>query len=455
MKKPNQGQQPINAARRNILKVGALGAAGMAAGITTGGLILSEQAQAALPKINSKAKIVIAGAGAAGLSMASRLADRLEGAQITLIDSRIAHYYQPGFTLVASGVKGQNYPVSTTAEYVPQGVQWIQEHVAEFDPDGNSVTTTGGQKINYDYLIVTTGLKLDYAAIEGMDEALIGTNGLGSIYRSPEAAFKTWQLLDKFADTGGEAVFMRPATEMKCAGAPIKYAFLTRDHLYRRGNLSKAKLTFHAQTNNLFSVPIVSERVRMLFQERNIDVKYSRVLNAIDPSRKVAYFDAKDEGRIEVPYDFINVVPPMRAADAVRNSPLPWQDGVWAADGWIEVAQDNLRHKRFANVFAVGDVAGVPKGKTAASVKWQVPVVVDHLLAEIQGKQGTAIYDGYTSCPLITQLGRAMLVEFDYHNNLVPSFPGVIAPLEELWATWIIKTIGLKPTYISMLRGQA
>jgi hypothetical protein len=42
-------------------------------------------------------------------------------------------------------------------------------------------------------------------------------------------------------------------------------------------------------------------------------------------------------------------------------------------------------------------------------------------------------YDGYTSCPLITRVGRAMLVEFDYNNNLVPSFPGVIAPLEELW----------------------
>lgn len=48
-----------------------------------------------------------------------------------------------------------------------------------------------------------------------------------------------------------------------------------------------------------------------------------------------------------------------------------------------------------------------------------------------------------------------MLVEFDYENNLLPTFPGIIAPLEELWAAWIVKTIGLKPTYLSMLRGQA
>lgn len=44
-------------------------------------------------------------------------------------------------------------------------------------------------------------------------------------------------------------------------------------------------------------------------------------------------FEGKDEGRVELPFDFINVIPPMRAADAVRHSPLPWQEGDFAADG--------------------------------------------------------------------------------------------------------------------------
>jgi len=80
-------------------------------------------------------------------------------------------------------------------------------------------------------------------------------------------------------------------------------------------------------------------------------------------------------------------------------------------------------------------------------------VAIDHLVAAVQGKDGSLIYNGYTSCPLITRLGRAMLVEFDYQNNLTPSFPGVVAPLEELWVTWVMKTMALKPTYISMLHG--
>jgi sulfide:quinone oxidoreductase len=84
-----------------------------------------------------------------------------------------------------------------------------------------------------------------------------------------------------------------------------------------------------------------------------------------------------------------------------------------------------------------------------------VPVAVDHLVASIAGRTSNEVYDGYTSCPLITRLGRAMLIEFDYHDNLTPSFPGVIAPLEELWVSWVMKTMALKPTYVAMLRGRA
>lgn len=434
--------------RRGLLKFGAAGAAVAA-------LPVAESTPAAAQDaVKTGARIVVAGAGAAGLATAARLATRLSGAKITLVDARKEHYYQPGFTLVAGGLKPQGYVTSRTADYIPSGIEWVEERVAEFDPDGNSVTTEGGRKIQYDFLIVAAGLQLDYAAIEGMDTSRIGQDGLGSVYHSPEGAAATWQAMSRFADEGGRGLFLRPNTEMKCAGAPLKYTFITDDYLRRRGTRGKAELVYAANNKGLFSVPIVSEKVRMLYRERGVKVQYDHVMTAIDLGRKVATF-ATPEGAAEIPYDFINVVPPMRAPQAVRNSPLGWTTGPFAADGWMEVEKPTLRHVRYPNVFAVGDVAGVPKGKTAASVKWQVPVAVDHLVADITGTASTSTYDGYTSCPLITRLGRAMLVEFDYDNNLTPSFPGVIAPLEELWITWVMKTMALKPTYVSMLRGRA
>ncbi|MCE1169914.1 MAG: NAD(P)/FAD-dependent oxidoreductase, partial [Azovibrio sp.] len=230
--------------------------------------------------------------------------------------------------------------------------------------------------------------------------------------------------------------------------------FVTDDYLRRRGTRDKSEIIYNSNNKGLFSVPIVSEKVRMLFKDRGVKVNYERTLQSIDLGKRIATFKTTD-GSTELQYDFINVIPPMRAPDSVLNSPLPWKSGPWVAEGWMEVSKGNLRHVRFPNVFGVGDIAGVPKGKTAASVKWQVPVAVDHLVADIAGKQSDALYTGYTSCPLITRLGQAMLVEFDYENNLTPSFPGVIAPLEELWISWVMKTMALKPTYISMLRGRA
>lgn len=432
--------------RRRFLKLGAAAGASAALPLT----ITSAQAE----KVKTKAHIVIAGAGAAGLGVANRLASQLEGAKITIVDARKKHYYQPGYTLVATGIKDAAYPTSNTSDYMPDGVNWVEEAVAEFDPEGNKIVTASGKSIAYDYLVVTTGMKLDYDAIEGMDTSRIGQNGLGSHYLGPEAAAKTWQAMSKFTEEGGQGIFLRPATEMKCAGAPLKFTFLTEHNLRRNGTRSKANLLYAAHSKSLFSVPIVNEKVRMLYEDRGIDTVYQHVLRKVDIDRRIATFDTPD-GTAEIDYDFLNVIPPMRAPDAVRYSPLAWRTGKWAADGWTEVDKYNLQHKVFSNVWCVGDIAGVPKGKTAASVKWQVPVAVDHLIASIQDRTASSQYNGYTSCPLITQYGRAMLVEFDYKNNLVPSFPGVIAPLEELWVTWVMKTMALKPTYVSMVRGLA
>jgi sulfide:quinone oxidoreductase len=327
--------------------------------------------------------------------------------------------------------------------------------VAEIDPEANVLVTGSGTRLPYDFLVVATGLELDYGGIAGMETGLIGRDGIGSVYAGPEAAAATWRAMSAFADAGGVGLFGRPPGEMKCAGAPLKYTFLTEDILTRRGNRTGAEITYLAPGDGLFSVPIVSEKVRMLFGARGIETRYQHVLTAIDPGRKVATYRKGVDETEELPFDFIHVIPPMRAVAAIRQSPLPWTDGPWHADGYVEVDKFTLRHLRYPNVFAVGDTAGVPKGKTAASVKWQAPVAAEHLVADIAGTKSEASYNGYTSCPLITRVGRAMLVEFDYDNNLVPSFPRVVAPLEELWISWLMKETALKPTYLAMLRGNA
>ena len=431
--------------RREFLGLAALGGAAAALPVT--------EAKPARAQVSTSARIVIVGAGAAGTALANRLSERLAGARITIIDPRTTHLYQPGLTLVATGLKPASYVTSEESRWLPDGIDWITEKVAAVDAETRTVSTESGRTIDYDWLVLAPGLVLDYGAIEGFSVDMIGQNGIGGLYGGPEQAARTWQAAQKFTEDGGIGIFTRPATEMKCAGAPLKHTFLIDDIARRAGNTGKMNMIYTAPQSSLFGVPIVAEKVRMLFEDRGINTILQRTMTAVDAGAKRATF-ATGDGNEEIDYDYIHVIPPQRAPDFIRQSGLSWSDK-WTDQGWVEVDMHTLRHLRYPDIFALGDVAGVPKGKTAASVKWQVPVVEDHLVAAIDGREGTASYNGYTSCPLITRIGRAMLVEFDYRNNLTPSFPGIIAPLEELWISWLMKEVALKATYNAMLRGQA
>lgn len=431
--------------RRTFLTAALAG--GAAAGLVTRG----EQASA--QTIQTSAKIVIIGAGAAGMALANRLVRHLDGAQITMIDPRPNHLYQPGLSLVAAGLKPASYVVSKNSDWLPGGVSFVADKVSTVDAISKTVSTDGGQTLDYDWLVVAPGLVLDHDAIDGFSLDMVGENGIGALYAGPEYAAKTWTAASRFTEEGGTGIFTRPATEIKCAGAPLKHTFLIDDIARRAGNTGKVNMVYAAPQESLFGVPIVAEKVRMLFEDRGVETMMNRTLTAIDANAKRATF-ATETGTEEVDYDYIHVIPPQRAPEFVVQSGLAWADR-WTDQGWVECDMQTLRHLRYPEIFALGDVAGVPKGKTAASVKWQVPVVEDHLLAAIEGREGTETYDGYTSCPLITRIGSAMLVEFDYNNNLVPSFPGVIAPLEELWISWLMKEVALKATYNAMLRGRA
>jgi sulfide:quinone oxidoreductase len=157
----------------------------------------------------------------------------------------------------------------------------------------------------------------------------------------------------------------------------------------------------------------------------------------------------KKSEMIEMEYDFIHIVPPMSAPDAVVNSKLGWQKG--SGKGWLEVDKETLQHRRYKNVFGIGDILGVPKGKTGGSARHHGPIMVANLIAEMEKKELKEKFDGYTVCPLKTQYGKIILAEFDY-NGAAPSFP--LAVGEERWIWWAFDLYMLKPMYWHlMMRG--
>ena len=438
--------QPCDTTRRRLL----FGAGALPVVAGAGLSLRSRQARAA---IKTTARIVIAGSGLGGLAAANRLARELDGAKITIVDRKEIHNYQPGYTLVATGVWPVEKVSDRNADLMPAGVEWVKEMVSEFDPEANAIVTDAGRRIEYDYLIVATGLQLDFGQIEGMDVAAIGTNGLGSVYPSPQAAQATWQAMDAYRQKGGKALMTLPATPLKCAGAPLKMTFMVVDRLQQAGTRDRSDVQFHSALDNIFSVPRINQEVLDRWDRLKVPVTFNSKLVAVDIGARRATVTSPEGERTELDYDFIHVVPPMRAPDAVKNSPLSWKEGGFAAGGWLEVDKETLRHRRFPNVFGIGDINGTPKGKTAATVKKSTPLVVQNLLDVIAGREPSLKFDGYTSCPLLLREGAALLVEFDYENRLTPSLPA-IDPLQDSYFAWVMKYRLLKPAYMAVAKGR-
>lgn len=457
--------------RRDALKLaGITGMATMLANPTTASAATKANAS------NAKGKIVIVGAGAAGITTAAQLVDKLSNPDITIIAPNEVHLYQPGQTLVAAGVWKQSELGAKTADYIPNGVKWEKTKVTEFKPDANEVVCANGQTIKYDYLIVATGIEYKYEGIEGLTADKIGKNGVHSIYLSDLDTGSTQGCVDAFeglkelAEKSKKgkvtALFSDPATPIKCGGAPKKIMYIVEHYLRDHGDRANAELLYLPNGGKMFGVPEYHDAIVKQYEKRNMKWQYAHNLIKIDTENKLATFDHhykvkgawdedlgqyKEEVKhdyIEMKYDFIHVVPPMKVPDVVGKSPIG------SEKGYVPVTQETLQHIKFKNVFAIGDVAAVPMAKTGGSVRKQAPVLVANLISVMEGKAPEAKYGGYTVCPLITGYGTVMMAEFDWSAKPKPSFP--LDPTVERWIWWVMKVYMLKPMYFyGMLRGRA
>ncbi len=394
--------------------------------------------------------VVIVGAGAAGISVAASLKARKPSLDIALIDPADIHYYQPGFTMVGGGVFEAPDTVRTMGSLIPQGVTWIKSAVAAFEPANDAVILDGCRVVKYGRLIVCPGLKLDWDRIEGLPETL-GRNGVTSNYRHDLAPY-TWQLVQGM--TKGRAVFTQPPMPIKCAGAPQKAMYLSADAWHRRGVLRDIEIQFMNAGGVLFGVKDYVPALMEYVAKYNAHLNFFHNLVAIDGPAHKAVFEVKKPDtpveRVTVDFDMIHVTPPQTAPDFIRVSPLA------DAAGWIDVDQATLRHKTWANIWALGDVMNAPNAKTAAAARKQAPVVAENVVADIGGHGPVAQYDGYGSCPLTVERGKIVLAEFGYGGALLPSFPtALIDGTRPSRMAWLLKERILPPVYWqAMLKGR-
>lgn len=377
-------------------------------------------------------RVLIVGGGNAGISVAARLLKKNPGIGVGIIEPSTKHFYQPAWTLVGGGTFDISKTVRTEASVIPSNAKWIQESAKSFDPGKNMVHTAEGNAYTYDYLVVAPGIQLNWSAVKGLPETL-GKNNVTSNYSFDLAPY-TYSCIQSMKP-GMNALFTSPSTPLKCGGAPQKIMYLAADYFRRHSLKGKVKVSFCTAGKVIFGIKKYADQLKKVVAKYGVETNFQNDLVAIDGPAKLATFRVTGEdgtvSEVQRPFDMIHVTPPQSAPDFIRQSPLANESG------WIDVDRFTLQHKRYPNIFGIGDATSTPNSKTGAAVRKQAPVVVKNLLSLINHQPMAAKYNGYGSCPIVTGYGKLILAEFDYDNKPVETFP--FDQSKPRWSMWVLK----------------
>lgn len=439
--------------RRDFVKIGAIGLAGA---------FVLKKGYNYLEESTAKAKIVIVGGGAAGITMAAYLTDMLRYDDITIIEPSEKHYYQPGFTFIASGVFTPNEVIKPNNELIPKHTKWIKDIVTELHPDNNYLITGKNEKISYDFLVLVPGCQMDFNLIPGISRETLGEGNAHCIY-DYKGAKACWDAIQKIPDMkSGNLVFTNTYTKLKCGGAPKKICLLTEDFLKEKGIRDKYSINYYCNQNELMKPKIYGDRLNEIFKEKSVGILHKYRLSSVDTASKKAVFTVlpapsllpvppgANFETVTVDYDFLHFVPPMSAPDFVKQSEVA-DSGV--PGGWVKVDKETFVSSKYKNIISLGDVAGLPTSKTGAAIRKQAPIAARNLVELMEGKEPTGKYNGYSACPVVTEYGKVLMCEFGYDDKVLPSIPWLDPSVDRgMW--WILKKYGLKPMYYhGMLKG--
>ncbi len=322
-------------------------------------------------------RVVVLGAGFAGLELSTRLSEELgDEADVVLIDQTAGFVFGFSKLDVMFGRTTADAVFHPYTDFVKPGVQFVQAGIRSIDPTAKRVETDAGT-FEGDVLVVALGADLDPGATPGLLEG-------GYEFYTEAAAFAVRDVLADF--DGGRVVVGVTQPPFKCPPAPSETALMMHDLLTTKGVRDRSEITLVMPfPRPVPPSPDASQALLDAFAERGITWMPDRGVRALDPSRRVVVLTDGSE----VPYDLFLGIPVHVAPPVVVESGL-------TVDGWIPVDPATLATS-FPDVYAVGDVASVGTPKAGVFSEGQAKVVADEIIARHRGADAAG-YDGRGIC---------------------------------------------------------
>lgn len=355
-------------------------------------------------------RVLVVGGGNGGLSVAGRL--RRSGVtDIAVVEPSQTHYYKPLFSHIAGGTARASEAVRPQADVFPDGVEWIPDAVSAVDPENRRAHLASGDTVRYDQLILAPGIRNDWDAVPGLDEAMNSPHGASNYDFA--LAQKASRLLRSVRS--GTVVFVQAPGPASCAGAAQKPMYQACAYWRAMNVLHDIHVVLLVPTPTIFGIPEIDAELQRSIDEYDIDVRTGAHLREVDADGRTVVFDADGADGQSLHYDLLVAEPPQKAPEWIRAS------GLADDAGFVTVDPHTLRSTRHPEIWALGDAAGTSNSKSGGALRKQAKVVAENVGAVLEGREAASAYDGYGVCPFTVSRSTAVFAEFDDRLRLMPT----------------------------------
>lgn len=343
------------------------------------------------------AHIVILGAGIGGMPAAYELRAALDRThRITVINPLDYFQFVPSNPWLAVGWREREaitFPIRPHLE--KKGIDFVAQRVERIDAETSALRLQDGSRLQYDYLVITTGPKLAFDEVPGA-----GPEQHTQSICTVDHATKAHDAYQQFLNEPGAAV-IGAVPGASCFGPAYEFAFILSKDLQRRKLRHRVPITFVTSEPYIGHLGLggVGDSKSMLESDfRNNDIRWitNAKVTRVEAGRMfVTELDEQgaEKKQHELPFRYSMMLPAFKGVDAVAAV-----EGLCNPRGFVLV-DDNQRSRKYRNIFAAGvciaippvEATPVPTGapKTGYMIETMVTAIVHNIADELAGKAAT------------------------------------------------------------------
>jgi len=300
-------------------------------------------------------RIVIAGAGFAGLTALGRLGKR-RGLHVTLVDRNSYSMFQPLLYQVATaGLTSADvaYPAWTAVHKA--GAHFCKGEITGIDAAGRRLLLADGNAIGYDYLILATGVSAAFFGVAGAAEHAF------SLYTRRDAIELRDHLIAELEQrsVAGDArelaitVVGGGATGVELAGTIAELRNIALPTSFPEIDAGRIKVRLIEMGQALIAPfrPALRDYARRELVRRGVDVLLGTAISSVEPGKVLVAADRDSDGERALESDITVWAAGVAAPEWIGRLGLPTGRG-----GRVLTGPDLLVHGQ-DRIFAVGDIA--------------------------------------------------------------------------------------------------